>query len=83
MATGRRASAFCLLLFEACRVSAKVAAEAEAERLKADNIVLWNRVRQMMAKEAERLDQINKMHEEMMENAKRQQVRHMTCMVRL
>lgn len=56
------------------RVAAKVAAEAEAERLKADNIVLETRVKQMMTKEAERLDQINRMHEEMMENAKRQQV---------
>lgn len=51
-----------------------MAAESEAERLKADNIVLENRVKHMMTKEAERLDQINKMHEEMMENAKRQQV---------
>uniref|UniRef100_A0A383VLC9 Uncharacterized protein n=1 Tax=Tetradesmus obliquus TaxID=3088 RepID=A0A383VLC9_TETOB len=56
------------------RVGAKVAAEAEAERLRADNAALEARLHTMVAREAERLEQINKMHEEMMDNAKRQQV---------
>eukprot|EP00879_Flechtneria_rotunda_P010997 GHRR01011491.1.p1 GENE.GHRR01011491.1~~GHRR01011491.1.p1 ORF type:complete len:553 (+),score=196.54 GHRR01011491.1:156-1814(+) len=56
------------------RVAAKAAAEAEAGRLKADNQALDVTIKHMMAKEAERLEQINRMHEEMMENAKRQQV---------
>eukprot|EP00882_Tetradesmus_deserticola_P006772 GHRQ01007130.1.p1 GENE.GHRQ01007130.1~~GHRQ01007130.1.p1 ORF type:complete len:239 (+),score=150.54 GHRQ01007130.1:351-1067(+) len=61
------------------RVAAKVSAEAESERLRADNTALEARLRVMLAREAERLEQINKMHEEMMGNAKRQQVR--CCML--
>eukprot|EP00775_Hariotina_reticulata_P003176 gene3176-3454_t len=58
------------------RIAAKAAAEHEVDRLLAENKALDASLRQLMAKEVERLDQINKMHEEMMGNAKRQQVRH-------
>ncbi|KAF8066392.1 ATG16 [Scenedesmus sp. PABB004] len=55
------------------RVAAKVAAEAESERLRADNLQMEGQLRQMVAKEAERLEQISRMHEELMVNTKRQQ----------
>lgn len=56
------------------RLSSKLEAEEVAGKLKAENTVLVQRLIDLKAREAERLNEINKMHEELLSNAKIAQV---------
>ncbi len=58
----------------AARVGAKAAAEARAQQLEAENAALLDRLMVMKSHEAERLNEINRLHEDALENAKRWQV---------
>ncbi len=57
------------------RIAAKEAAEAKADALATENAALVQRLMDLKGSEAARLEEINRLHEEAFENAKRWQVR--------
>ncbi|GBF89014.1 hypothetical protein Rsub_01513 [Raphidocelis subcapitata] len=56
------------------RLSGKEAAEARAAKVEAENAALMQRLLELQDQQAEKLDLINRMHEEMVEHSRRQQL---------